>query len=117
MTRTPVPAKLLSDVSLYSTAGLLSTDVSSAVFGLPPNVTQATLGDIGLQEVNDLSTGVCIRNLPSCGRTLTNSMQVPDNMAIGVDQCLQMCGLTRGNQTMEQQQPRTPDNALPLNKK
>ncbi|KAF9790710.1 RmlC-like cupin [Thelephora terrestris] len=76
-----------------------SSQIAQRFFGLPPNVTQATLGDIGLQEVNDLSTGI------------------PDSMAIGLDQCLQKCGLTRGNQTMGQQQPRTSDNALSLNMK
>jgi len=74
-----------------------ATQIAQRFFGLPPNITQATMGDIGLQEVDDLSNGI------------------PDSMALGVDQCLQKCGLTRGNQTMGQQQPRTPDNALPLN--
>lgn len=38
---------------------LLLANVLPPVFGLPPGVTQATLGDIGLQEVDNLSTGVC----------------------------------------------------------
>jgi len=63
-----------------------TSQIAQRFFGLPQNITQATLGDIGLQEVNDLSTGI------------------PDNMAIGVDQCLQTCGITRGNQTTKQQQ-------------
>lgn len=84
------------------------------VFGLPLNVTQATLGDIGLQEVDNLSTGVGGRRTRS-GASLTNFLQVPDSMAIGIDMCLQKCGLTRGNQTTSQQQPRNADNALALN--
>jgi oxalate decarboxylase/phosphoglucose isomerase-like protein (cupin superfamily) len=74
-----------------------ASQIAQLFFGLPPNVTQATLGDIGLQEVNNLATGI------------------PDSMAIGIDQCLQKCNLTRGNQTTGQQQPRNPDNALSLN--
>lgn len=74
-----------------------TTQIAQRFFGLPPGVTQATLADIGLQEVDNLATGI------------------PDNMAIGMDQCLQKCGLTRGNQTMKQQQPRNADNALSLN--
>jgi len=70
-----------------------TSQIAQRFFGLPPNVTQATLGDIGLQEVDDLTSGI------------------PDSMAIGIDMCLQKCGLTRGNQTMGQQQPRTPDNS------
>jgi len=76
-----------------------TSQIAQRFFGLPPDVTQATLGDIGLEEVTDLSTGV------------------PDNLAIGVDRCLKKCGLTRGNQTMKQQQPRDADNALPLDTK
>jgi len=73
-----------------------TSQIAQRFFGLPPNVTQATLGDIGLQQVNNISLGV------------------PDNMAIGVDQCLQKCNitLTRGKQPTEQQQPRTPDNMI-----
>lgn len=74
-----------------------SIQIAQRFFGLPPDVAQATLGDIGLQEVNDLSGGI------------------PDNMAIGVDRCLQKCGLTRGNQTMNQLQPRDENNELSLN--
>jgi len=76
-----------------------TSQIAQRFFGLPPDVSQATLGDVGLEEVTNLSTGI------------------PDNLAIGVDRCLQKCGLTRGNQTMKQQQPRNADNALPLDRK
>jgi hypothetical protein len=33
-------------------------DVVWAVFGLPPDVVGATLGDIGIKEVVDIATGV-----------------------------------------------------------
>jgi hypothetical protein len=48
---------------------------------------------------------------------LINVIQIPDSMAIGVDKCLQKCNLTRGNQTITQQQPRVAENALPLDTK
>jgi len=74
-----------------------TTQIAQRFFGLPPDVIQATLGDVGLQEVTNLTTGI------------------PDNMAIGVDRCLKKCGLTRSEQTTKQQQPQDANNALPLN--
>jgi len=98
-------------------APLLPPDVSPTVFGLPPDVTQATLGDIGLQEVTNITTGVRNLHVQYTGRIpLIDSFQIPDNMAIGVDRCLKKCGLTRGEQTTKQQQPRDADNALDLDK-
>jgi len=73
-----------------------SSQIAQRFFGLPPDVAQATLGDIGLQDVTNITTGV------------------PDNMAIGVDRCLKKCNLTRGKQPVKQQQPRVAENALPL---
>jgi len=69
--------------------------VAQRFFGLPPDVVAATLGDIGVQEVVNLATGI------------------PDNLAIGVDRCLQQCNLKRGDQTKTQQQPRINGNAFP----
>lgn len=69
--------------------------VAQRFFGLPPDVVAATLGDVGVQEVVTLATGI------------------PDNLAIGVDRCLQKCNLKRGEQTKTQQQPRIEGNAFP----
>jgi len=69
--------------------------IAQRFFGLPPDVDAATLGDIGIEDVVKVATGV------------------PDNMAIGVDRCLQKCGLKRGTQTTNQQQPRVAGNAFP----
>jgi len=74
-----------------------TSQIAQRFFGLPPDVAQATLGDIGLEEVTNMTTGI------------------PDNMAIGVDRCLKKCNITRGEQTTKQQQPRVVENALPLN--
>lgn len=41
--------------------------------------------------------------------------QLPDNFAIGRDECLRRCGLTRGTQPTTQRQPRVSANALPPN--
>ena len=87
------------------------------VFGLPPDVVAATLGDVGLKEVVDIASGVS----PTCsilGRLLyviTSYffLQIPDNLAIGVDRCLQQCNLKRGDQTTTQLQPRVDGNAFP----
>jgi len=64
-------------------------------FGLPPDVVDATLGDIGLELVVKIASGI------------------PDNLAIGVDRCLKKCNLKRGNQTTLQLQPRVEGNAFP----
>ena len=86
---------------------------SVSVFGLPPDVVAATLGDIGVEEVISLATGVSpIRGaVSSCNNTIFH-LQIPDNLAIGVDRCLQKCNLKRGEQTMNQLQPRVDGNAL-----
>jgi len=72
-----------------------ASQVAQRFFGLPPDVVAATLGDVGIQEVVDIATGI------------------PDNMAIGVDRCLAKCNLKRGQQTMTQLQPRVDGNAFP----
>jgi len=69
--------------------------VAQRFFGLPTDVVAATLGDVGIQDVVKLATGL------------------PDNLAIGVDRCLQKCNLQRGDQTKNQQQPRIDGNAFP----
>ena len=38
---------------------------------------------------------------------------LPDNFAIGRDECLQRCGLSRGTQPTTQRQPRVSANAFP----
>ena len=40
-------------------AGVLLIDVPPLVFDLPAEVTQATLGGVGVNHVNDISTNVC----------------------------------------------------------
>ena len=53
---------MLNDVSVY--VALLpetaDADMSrfGSVFGLPPDVVAATLGDVGVKEVVDIATGV-----------------------------------------------------------
>jgi hypothetical protein len=83
-----------------------------SVFGLPPDVVAATLGDIGVEEVVSLTTGVSpvYSTDASCNNAIFR-IQIPDNLAIGVDRCLQKCNLKRGEQTMNQLQPREDGNA------
>jgi len=72
-----------------------ASQIAQRFFGLPPDVVAATLGDVGIEEVVSIASGI------------------PDNMAIGVDRCLQKCGLKRGDQPMTQLQPRVDGNAFP----
>jgi len=72
-----------------------ASQVAQRFFGLPTDVVAATLGDVGVQEVVELATGI------------------PDNLAIGIDSCLQKCNIQRGPQTTTQQQPRDDGNAFP----
>ncbi|KAJ7485685.1 RmlC-like cupin [Mycena latifolia] len=70
--------------------------VAQRFFGLPPDIVSITLGDIGVQEVQGLEA------------------KIPDNVAIGTDECLKRCGLKRPpTQPTTQHQPRVSGNAFP----
>jgi hypothetical protein len=64
-------------------------------FGLPPDVVGASLGEIGVQEVAGLES------------------KIPDSFALGIQSCLDKCGIQRGSQPTAQRQPRVSANALP----
>ena len=64
-------------------------------FGLPPDIVGAALGGLGVQEVLDLEAFI------------------PDNVILGVDECLQRCGIERTTQPTAQRQPRVSANAYP----
>ncbi|KAJ7046443.1 RmlC-like cupin [Mycena alexandri] len=69
--------------------------VAHRFFGLPIDIVGATLGDIGIQEVDGLAH------------------LIPDNVAVGTDECLKRCGLARpAAQPTTQQQPRLAGNAF-----
>ncbi|KAI0719578.1 RmlC-like cupin [Cerioporus squamosus] len=61
--------------------------IAQRYFGLPPDVVAASLGDLGVQEV----TGI--------------EAMIPDNIALGRQECLDRCGLKRGDQPHAQLQP------------
>jgi len=69
--------------------------VAQRFFGLPPDIVGATLGGLGVQEVADLEN------------------YMPDNIVLGVDECLQRCGIQRTAQSNSQRQPRVSGNAFP----
>ena len=86
------------------------------VFGLPSDVVAATLGDIGVEEVVDITNGVSVLGAYLIFDSRNNGLfrlQLPDSLAIGVDRCLAKCNLKRGEQTTTQQQPRIEGNAFP----
>jgi len=68
--------------------------IAQRFFGLPPAVVGAAL-NIGVQEVVDIEAWI------------------PDNVALGVDECLKRCGIKRTQQPTTQRQPRVAGNALP----
>lgn len=63
--------------------------IAQRFFGLPANVVGASLGGLGVQEVAHLAS------------------LIPDNIALGVDECLAKCGMPKGQlqPTKQQQQP------------
>ncbi|KAJ7149204.1 RmlC-like cupin [Mycena crocata] len=66
-------------------------------FGLPSDIVGATLGEIGVKEVEGLA----------------HLVQIPDNIAVGTEECLKRCGLARpATQPTKQQQPRVSANAF-----
>jgi len=70
--------------------------IAQRFLGLPVDIVDATLGDIGVVEVEGLAH------------------LVPDNVAVGADECLKRCGLVRPKtQPTTQQQVRVPGNAFP----
>ena len=69
--------------------------VAQRFFGLPPDIVGAALGGLGVQEVANLEN------------------YIPDNVILGVDECLQRCGITRTPQGNSQRQPRVSANAFP----
>ncbi|KAJ6519030.1 RmlC-like cupin domain-containing protein [Mycena sanguinolenta] len=74
--------------------GVLS--VAQRFFGLPIDILAATMGGLGVQQVEGLEA------------------MIPDNIAVGTDACLQRCGLHRPPaQPTAQHQPRVSGNAFP----
>ncbi|KAF7986548.1 hypothetical protein HWV62_26276 [Athelia sp. TMB] len=73
--------------------GVLS--VAQRYFGLPPDIIGASLGGLGVVEVGGLEA------------------LIPDNVALGTDECLARCGLTRTSQPTLQHQPVVSGNANP----
>ncbi|KAI0081748.1 RmlC-like cupin [Panus rudis PR-1116 ss-1] len=73
------------------------SSIAQRFFGLPPAFVAASLGDVGVEEVVGLEAAI------------------PDNIALGTDECLKKCGITRGQQPTTQRQPRVAGNALPSN--
>ncbi|KAF7356421.1 Cupin type-1 domain-containing protein [Mycena venus] len=72
--------------------------VAQRFFGLPVDIVAATMGGLGVQEVEGLEA------------------KIPDNIAAGTDACLKRCGLHRPPaQPTAQHQPRVPGNAFPTN--
>ncbi|KAJ7503377.1 RmlC-like cupin domain-containing protein [Mycena galericulata] len=69
--------------------------VAQRFLGLSPDIVAATLGDIGVEAVEGLDE------------------IIPDNVAIGTDECLQRCGITRPTQPTLQRQTRVSGNAFP----
>jgi len=83
-------------------AGLNSEDpgtgsLAQRFFGIPPDVTDATLGDIGVDNVVRIA------------------QSIPDGFALGVQSCLDKCKIQRVDQPKTQQQPRVDGNQFPTN--
>lgn len=70
--------------------------VGQRFFGIPPNVTDVILGDIGIDEAVRIA------------------QSIPDSFAIGLQSCLDACKLTpsRASQPKTQQQPRVIGNGF-----
>ncbi|KAH9899893.1 RmlC-like cupin [Cubamyces lactineus] len=69
--------------------------IAQRYFGLPPDVVAASLGDLGVQEVAGIEA------------------MIPDSFALGTQECLDRCGISRGKQPTTQREPRNANNALP----
>ncbi|PCH41047.1 RmlC-like cupin, partial [Wolfiporia cocos MD-104 SS10] len=68
---------------------------AQGLFGLPPAIVAASLGEIGVEEVAGLAH------------------LIPDDVAFGSQECLTRCGINAGTQPTAEQVPRVSGNALP----
>ncbi|KAH9938174.1 RmlC-like cupin domain-containing protein [Fomitopsis serialis] len=68
---------------------------AQGLFGLPPAIVAATLGQLGVEEVAGIAT------------------IIPDDIAFGSQECLARCGINPGQQPTNEQVPRVSGNALP----
>ncbi|KAJ6488087.1 RmlC-like cupin domain-containing protein [Mycena vulgaris] len=74
--------------------GVLS--IAQRFFGLPPDIVGVTMGNLGVEQVKGLEA------------------MIPDNVAAGLQACLQKCGRARPPaQPTAQHQPRVSGNAFP----
>ncbi|KAJ7300884.1 RmlC-like cupin [Mycena albidolilacea] len=74
------------------------SSLAQRFFGLPVDIVDAALGYPGVQQVKGLES------------------KIPDNIAVGTDECLKRCGLARPPaQPTAQHQPRVSGNAFPTN--
>ncbi|KAJ7180840.1 RmlC-like cupin [Mycena filopes] len=74
------------------------SSLAQRFFGLPIDIIDATMGGLGVQVVEGLAD------------------KIPDNIAVGTDECLKRCGLVRPPaQPTAQHQPRVSGNAFPTN--
>lgn len=72
------------------------TALAQRFFGLPPDIVGAALGGLTPEEIAEIET------------------KIPNNIALGSEECLKRCGITRpALQLTSQQQGRNPGNALP----
>ncbi|KAI0311453.1 RmlC-like cupin domain-containing protein [Amylostereum chailletii] len=69
--------------------------IGQRYFGLPPDIVGASLGGLGVVEIQGLNDAI------------------PDNIAYGLDECLSRCGLSRDGQPTAELQPRVTGNAFP----
>ncbi|KAI0321062.1 RmlC-like cupin domain-containing protein, partial [Amylostereum chailletii] len=69
--------------------------IAQRYFGLPPDIVGASLGGLGVQEIQGLES------------------IIPDNVAYGLEECFQRCGITKMNQPTAARQPRVAGNAFP----
>ena len=70
--------------------------VAQRYFGIPPDIVGATLNGLGVEFVAGLEA------------------LIPNNLAMGADECLQRCGLQRPSTPQNsQRQARVSGNALP----
>ncbi|KAF8175726.1 hypothetical protein K438DRAFT_1727633 [Mycena galopus ATCC 62051] len=82
-------------VSSFNSEDPGALQIAQRFLGLPPDIVGATFGGLGVVQVAGLES------------------QIPDNVAIATDACLQRCGLTRPKQPTSQLQPIVSGNAFP----
>ena len=109
--KTPESHQLLKDVRM-STAFTTTRLTFMQTLGFHPILLLPPLGVLAFKKLLVLSPRYVLQTYSLVDKAYIRK-KIPDNIALGSDECLKRCNITRGEQPTKQRQPRVSANALP----